>query len=44
MLVTYFLLDLFRDGEAIHASIDERPRVSNKDPEALKISDKDTGL
>ena len=44
MLVTYFLLDLFRDGEAIYASIDDRPRVSNKDPEALKISDKDTGL
>jgi hypothetical protein len=41
MLVTYFLLDLFRDGETIH---DERPRVSNKDLEALKISDKDTGL
>ena len=40
----YILLDLFRDGEAIHASIDERPRVSDKDLEALKVSDKEPGL
>ena len=31
-LVTYFLPDLFRDGEAIPASIDERPRVPDKYP------------
>ena len=34
----------FRDGEAITASIDERPKVPDRYPEALKVSDKDTGL
>ncbi|KAN0072222.1 hypothetical protein V8E54_009951 [Elaphomyces granulatus] len=32
-LVTYFLPDLFRDGEAIPASIDERPRNIIREPD-----------